>query len=741
MKKLKKFGMLTLSTGLSIGILAPSVGATSFGNEDHSNVKIQIAQTEEIVTKGELIKKFKALFPQFNYLTENDFYMGRGHQFPDDETIRYDLSFQKNIGGKQVYGNIGFIGDQLEIERFYYQPANVADALFPAKVTKEKAKEVAQAFIKKFPESSEYQLDTNLVDYFPDNQILTEPIRYSFSFIRTKNKLPISDQQIQVTVLGNGEVSEFYRNTGSNASPSYDDVAKVLPKNEIISKLKENLSIDLQYSIETDYRTGDRHVKLVYQPTSDVFGIHALSGEWQTMNGFSPEIPKKGKLERVVSQPLGSKQTKFSLGEAKAFAEQLLKIDSDAIKLRIESVDERKNYNGQEVISIHYMYEYRNGGTGTNLELDKHTGEIIQYHDLKNEVLRDQGESQKTGQVLSSKDALNQAVKYLKQYSPSYLHNYVMPSGETYFDEDRGVYHFTFPRVVNDIPVMGDQLSVSVSTDGALLGLNVNQSAIEKWPSTEKVISKEKAQATFFENLSLDLSYTKEGFDQKQSHYHLVYTPKFNKSPYSSLDANTGEWSNSFEKNRPAVSHPWAEKELNHLIQSGIIDVGDVKTFNADSKITKGAALEIIMKSLTQFYIEYYPGQSNTSQSFDNIKPDHPLYQVVERAVTLEVLDKEKATFDLDKRLTREELAVWYIRLLGLEQAAKNQGIYQLKFADAKDVKTENIGYVALAHSLGLLTTNNNKFNPKQEVTYANLAVATTRLAHEVYKKGIHLNY
>ncbi|KAB2334457.1 hypothetical protein F7731_14680 [Cytobacillus depressus] len=742
MKNLRKLGILTLTTGLSIGILAPEVSATSLGNDQNNNVQIQISQVDSVVTKSQLIKKFKEFFPkQFDFLNESEFHMGSGHRFPDDDTIRYDLSFHKTVNGKQIYGSVGFVGEKLDIESFYYQPANVVDALFPAKVTKEKAKEAALAFLKKFPESSEYQLDSDLNDYYPNHQLLTEPIRYSFSFVRAKNKMPISDQRIQITVLGNGEVSDFYRYPGGSGSPSYDDLTRVLPKNEILTKIKENLSIDLQYNIDVDYRTGNRDVKLVYQPTSYVNGVHALSGDWQTMNGFASKLPERKEIEKVLVQPTEPKQTNFSLGEAKAFAEKLLAIDSKDIKLRIESVDEQKNHNGQDVINIHYMYEYRNGGTGTTLELDKRTGEIIQYNDIKGDILIDNGESKKTAHTITSEEALNQAVKYLKQYSPSNLHNYAMPTGETYINEERGIYHFTFPRVVNNILVSGDQISVSVSADGTLLGLNVNHVDIKNWPSIEKVISKEKATEKFLENLGLNLQYVNEGSGKNKNHYHLVYIPVFNKTPFSSLDANTGEWTSVIKSKPPMISHPWAEKELNHLIQTGIINVGDAKTFNANAKVTKGAALEVIMKSISHIYADFYYGQRNKTQSFENIKQDHPLFQVVERAVSQGILEKTGTTFNLDQRLTREELAVWYIRTLGLEQAAKSQGIYQLKFADAKDVKPENIGYVALAHSLGLLTTNNNKFNPKQEVSYAELSVSTIRLAHEVYKKGIQIQY
>ncbi len=743
MGNFKKLGIITLSTGLFTGILAPGAGAAPLVNEQNNSVKIKIAQTESVVTKNDLIKKFKEFFPQFHFLTDNDFNMGAGHRFQGDDITRYDLTFQKKVNGKQIYGNIGFIGEKLEIENYYYQPANSADALFPAKLTKEKAQEAALAFLKKFPEGGEYQLAPNLYDYYSGNQILTEPISYSFSFGRNNNKVPISDQQINITVLGNGEISQFYRSSPlNNESTTFDSLTKVLPKNDVIAKIKENLSIDLHYRIDFDYLTNERNVNLVYQPSSEVFGVHALSGEWHTSNRFSPELPKAKEIKLISPQPMQPKNNNISLEEAKKLAEQLLKIDSNEVKLRIDSIEETKNYNDQDIISIHYMYEHRNGGTGTNLEIDKLTGEIISYNDIKSSVLKEINANQKANQTLSSEEALEQAIKYLKQYSPSYLHNYAMPTEETFYDEDREMFYFNFPRVVNNILVSGDQISVSVASDGSLQNLSVNQVNIKNWPSVERIISKETAAATYFENLNVNLNYVKVGSNKENNHYQLVYTPVYNENLTSFLNANTGKWDSLAElRSNRHILHPWAEKELNHLIDAGIIAVKEGITFNADASVTKGAAIEVIMKSLYRIYPGYFSGQRNKVQSFKNINPDHALYQVIERAVAQGTLKNEIENFELDKRLTREELAVWYIRTLGLEQAAKNQGIYQLSFADAKDIKAENIGFVALAHSLGLLTTSNNKFNPKQEVTYADLAVSTVRLAHEVYEKGIQINF
>ena len=78
-------------------------------------------------------------------------------------------------------------------------------------------------------------------------------------------------------------------------SSTFDDIKQVKDKNEILEKVKENLSVDLQYQINHDYQTGDRSVQLVYQPTTKLRGVHALSGKWLTANGYSADFPEKDK--------------------------------------------------------------------------------------------------------------------------------------------------------------------------------------------------------------------------------------------------------------------------------------------------------------------------------------------------------------------------------------------------------------------------------------------------------------
>ena len=89
-----------------------------------------------------------------------------------------------------------------------------------------------------------------------------------------------------------------------------------------MKKVKENLSINLQYQIQFDHK-GERKVKLVYLPTTSILGVHALSGKWQTSNGFTADLPKANEIKMLTAKPLAPKQKNFYCREGKGFCKKI----------------------------------------------------------------------------------------------------------------------------------------------------------------------------------------------------------------------------------------------------------------------------------------------------------------------------------------------------------------------------------------------------------------------------------
>lgn len=103
---LKKASVLLSTAALSIGLLAPVASATTV-DERMERLPIQVAQTNTKVTKKDLINRMKELFPtEFSGLTEKDFYMNTGYPYPGDSTVRYELSFSKQVKEQHIYGSL-----------------------------------------------------------------------------------------------------------------------------------------------------------------------------------------------------------------------------------------------------------------------------------------------------------------------------------------------------------------------------------------------------------------------------------------------------------------------------------------------------------------------------------------------------------------------------------------------------------------------------------------------------------
>jgi len=730
----KKAGAMLTATALSVGLLAPIASASTIGNERMETLPIQVAQTNTTVTKDNLMKRFRELFPnEFLNVSEKDFRTGTGYSHPTDSTVRYELYFSKNIGDQYEHGNFIFVGDTLELEQFYYQPINTKEVLFPAKYSKEEAQKAADKFMERFNKGEGYKIVPNAYDYYSPS-ILTQPVEYSFIYEKKNAGIPISDQTINIRVLGDGTVSSFYRTTSPKNNFTYDDPSKKLDESSIANRLQDALKAQLSYTIVPDYSTGNHKVKLVYEPNSQIMsGVHAQTGEWLTSDGLSSTLSAKS-IKPIVDSPLAAKQPNMTADQARVFAEKLLATDIKGVQLEIGAVEETTSETGKEVFNIQYMYNYRNGGTGTVLTIDKATGEFIHYSDIKSNLEVDTDDSEPEVK-LTQKQALDKAIALVKEWIPSSAHKYALPVDDGYHETYNNSYNFTFPRIVNGLSVVGDNISVGVDAKtGDLVNVYMSDYGDLEWPAATDILSEQEATKMLKDELELKLQYVNHPKVGNEEHYSLAYQPVFKEGASAGIDAKTGEWFDAYgmaNADKPKIEHPKAAEELNYLIHAGILEVDE--KFNPDAPVTKDEALKILLKSVTyMYYSSRYNEFETADESFTDITPDDPSYAFVTRALKMGMLDTSAKTFNPKTALTNQELAKWVIGTLKLNKPAQLSDIYELKYSDAALVDKDLRGHVALAYAMGLLEAENNQLKPTSEVTYAQLAQVTIRLAHKM---------
>ena len=744
MVKFKKASVLLSATALSVGLLAPMASASTL-NERYESLPIQVAQTNTTVTKADLMKRFKELFPnEFKHVAEKDFRMGTGYSHPNDTTVRYDLNFSKYYGNgnnQYEYGGFVFVGDTLELESYYYQPITTKDVLFPAKYSKDEAQKVADKFLEKFAKGEEYELVPNEFNYYTSS-IITQPIQYNFTYMKKQSGVKISDQSISISVLGDGTVTSYYKTQNEKGPFTYDDVSKKQSESDIAKRLEDALKAQLSYRIDSDYTTGKNSVKLVYQPNSQVTsGIHALTGDWFTTEGLSKE-GTDGAITPITEKALPAKQPNITTEQVQALAEKLLATNQKGVTLSIESVEETTLETGKAVYNVQYMYQYRNGGTGTVLTIDKATGEIIQYHDIRNTIEGQEDDSTTKGE-LTRQQALDKAIAHVKEWLPSYANQYSLPVDVGSYNNYNDSYYFTFPRIVNGLTVVGDYISVDVDAKtGALVGLYVNAFDNIEWPAATDVLTEQQATKLLKDQLKVKLQYVNHPKVENEQHYSLAYQAVFKSGISSTIDAKTGDWLDAYgmaSSDKPTIEHATAAEELNYLIYTGILEAG--KNFNPDAAVSKEEALKVLLRSLTyMYYSPRYNDYDMASETFTDINQESELYPFVAQGLKMGMLDASAGTFNASATLSNQELAKWIIGTLKLNPAAQFNDIYNLNYSDAGQVDKELRGYVALAYAMGLLEANNNQVNPKKEVTYAQLAQVTIRLAHKMNEYQIN-NY
>ncbi|RYG72949.1 hypothetical protein EU245_08380 [Lentibacillus lipolyticus] len=717
-------------------------------------VEVSDADTEVDVQK--LIDRLQALAPgQFDALTEEDVRVRTSYRYPegqDDKTIQHRVSFHKEIDGEQMHGSATFIGENLHLEHFNYQTPHEQEALFPAKVSKEEAESKAGTVVDNLTADETYHQTESLYRSRPMNQALTEPIEYRFQYERLEQDIPVVGDTVTVTVLGNGDISRVYRGVNQAKNVSYEDPDQTIDQEKALKQLKDNLQLGLRYVL--DPRGEDANAQLVYNFEPAITGVHATDGKFHVNGEFVADIPEQDAVTPLRDEPADAEAEPISKEEAKKKAKKLLKNDDEDTKLRIQAVRESQSISGQTVYRVEYMYQSGSSSYGSDLSINKANGEVVEFRDINHLHMRDGEDTEKN---LSSEEALEEAVEVIKAYAPSKLHQYGKPVVKPEDVSPDGTYRFQFPRIHNGIQVNGDSLRVGISAeDGNVVMFHADTQVVKNWPSKEDVVDKKQAREDFLDDLGVSLAYMHPRFlqqtplgaipnsDTDDVEYKLLYQPEFEHDAHL-YDAVNGEWMNDprmpdqQEGVDVEISHPSAEAELNFMIRSGIIQVDDPESFNPDASLSKGEALNVLMRSLMRMPDVTLPAPgipSEQGQTFDNIAPGDDLYQVVERAADRGIIDTQQDTFPVDEELTRQELAVWYVRALGLEAAAKHGDLYKLDFADAKAIDDDYKGHVALSQALGLLESNeNNNFQPKEATTLAEMAVSNVQLVKRMVER------
>ena len=346
--------------------------------------------------------------------------------------------------------------------------------------------------------------------------------------------------------------------------------------------------------------------------------------------------------------------------------------------------------------------------TEAHVEFDAQSGELISYrawnyYDYLDSDVAEKNAADKKPAVSYDK-AEAEARKFAEQNAPEQLaKTKVVEKSEERYGSD---YTISFVRHENDIPFYSDSINISVNSEtGRIQSYRKNWTEDITFESTDGVLDEAGAKAKFNENIGYNLSYVysyEKGKNEPNVELAYTVSDKGNK-----INAKTGDViSSNTEK---AVVYPddisghYAEKQINALIENGILELGDEASFRPDDAVTQKELAEMVGK-LTQRY--YYASEDISAL-----------------ARSMGIIGKSES-IDSDTPATRADGPKYIIRALGYREVAELSDTFACGFTDSDSIAPELLGYAAIAKGMGIIKGDENGcFNPNDALTRADAAI------------------
>lgn len=274
-----------------------------------------------------------------------------------------------------------------------------------------------------------------------------------------------------------------------------------------------------------------------------------------------------------------------------------------------------------------------------------------------------------------------------------------------------------FTREVNGVPFSNDGIRVTISgVTKKVAEYNLTWTE-QKFPPVNKAMGSAKAYEVFSDLAPMTLCYTPITTNGETSEMLLVYKPQTadKQSEFAMLDAISGEPLNSMGdplNKKPAprsfndVAGHFAEKEIQTIGQAGLMnEYGN--QFKPDATISNAVFLRTMLGAVDGIW------------SITDIDDDKVITNCLQRGW---IKEKVAPQAELHRRLMTEVV----IRSMGLDKAARYGSLYKNPFPEDQSIDESQLGYIALAHGMGLLHVD-KEFKADEAVTRGEAAWAIVR--------------
>jgi hypothetical protein len=624
-------------------------------------------------------------------------------------------------------------------------------------ITQEKAKEVAETFMNKVftNELPELKLiDDSMTRYMNGGY---QPVNYSFNYQRYKNNVLLEGDFVRVEVDGiNGIVMNFDSKLSENVElPSAEGILSKDKAEQILKNQTELSLMYLPYRSKYEYESPQSNIiKLVYNIGEKVYSMLDAKTGTIMNNAGSTDLPIETKnltaeeraewIKKAGELKAGTVEIDSTRAE-QVIIDKLKELYGEAFKVEYLSYEENKeNYElgGRKAWRANFYKEVdgKRLEEGGSISIDALTEGIISVYKYDGGYRYDEEFTPK----LTWSEAYNKAIEAIAKYFPDKIKDVNTEQRNTIYKQivngkqiPQREYYFNFQRTANGIIYRNDSLNVTFDAKtGNLREIRSMWTDKIKFPSANGTMSTEEAKNILFEKYKPELTYaliqTPESSGKFSTEYKLVYRLKPVNVIYSGeyIDAFNGKLVNydgqevveqSSEFFNKIKGHKF-EKELTILAFQGIVNTNN---FELDKPVT---SLDFIRMLVDAKGYRPYLLKEAASLKYSNVAADNANYSYLQMGVFYGILENKEGEFDFNQNVTREAMAKTLVKMLGYDNLAKDTDIFVLPVSDSNEVKSDQIGYIAIAKALKILEVENNKIRSAEDTTMVELAMAIYRI-------------
>ncbi|MDD2215830.1 MAG: hypothetical protein PHE41_04575, partial [Eubacteriales bacterium] len=626
---------------------------------------------EEAILAVKKVVEIPDGFTEFYYHSyENDGKTGNG-------TV-WNLSWSDESREGSIYASVDWKGNLISYEKYVRN-----DEKGLAKINRAQAVQIATNFLAKACPG----LATNMREINRD-QNSTYSYGHLIQYGYYVNGIPANFINVLLCVdKYTGEIASYEGLYPGFELPDFPLLLDAIDQDTAKTAFLKEIGISLKYHSYYNYRNKSLSVFPTYQIAKKHQVIDAITGKAVDLY-YGDDRMRSSNMKEFASDANGmgaedQNLTKEELAAIKNLEGLLTKEQAaERIKdqasvlpatLEVKGATLRQHYIEKETFIWDISFENAYGS------LDAKTGELLcfSYYEAQ-----DKGNSN-----LSKESAKKIGEAFLNIVAPTKFaqcvfveeqDEYIIFNGK---EEEPSNYSFKYNRKENGIEFVDNGLSVTVNRNTGKVYYYSNEwyNNLE-FPSVDTVISKNEMMETMREVGDFQLVYEQVGVDGAVKPVY-TFVSSIQNALFDPFNGNRIGWNGKPYKvvTKPLytdIGGHWSESIVLELLDNGYYLKGDL--FKPDQKIKQIDFFRYLFTPEMDYYT------------------DEELYEMLKNRKIIK--DGEEKP---DKIITRQEIAKYMIRYLGLGLAGEHPEIFSNQFKDK--VADEYKGYAALCYGLGIM--------------------------------------